>query len=277
MNALSPDERHRLHHHNRAAWNEAAARHESEIERDIAFLQAGGKAFHSLEWPFLHDLSAWCRRAIHLQCAGGLDTLSLWNQGAAEVVGIDISDRMIATARQKAVAIGASAQWHCCDVLETPASLNGTADLIYTGKGSLLWIMDLSCWAQVVARLLKPQGRLYLFEGHPLTWVWDTTVPEYKLDPDPRFGNYFSTAIAEEQGWPAEYMPATVLPPQDDQARKFERQWTLGQIVTALAEAGLRLWHLQEHPEPYWNQFPHLSNELLHRLPQTYSLLMHKD
>jgi len=277
MNALSPDELHQLHQRNRAAWNEAAARYETEIERDIVFLQAGGKAFHRPEWPFLQDLRVWCQRAIHLQCAGGLDTLSLWNHGANEVVGIDISDRMIATAQQKAAAIGATAQWYCCDVLAAPMPLNGTADLIYTGKGALLWIMDLARWARVVARLLKPKGQLYIFEGHPLTWVWDPTASKYQLDPDPRFGNYFSTTIAEEQGWPTEYMPSSVVPVRGDHARKFERQWTLGQVITALAEAGLRLQRLEEHPDPYWDQFPQLSEDLLHRLPQTYSLLMYKD
>jgi SAM-dependent methyltransferase len=276
MSALPPDEIERLHQQNRAAWNEAARRYENEIERDIAFLKAGGKAFHSVEWPFLADLGAWCGRAIHLQCAGGVDTLSLWNHGAAEVVGVDISERMIACARQKSAALGAAAQWHCCDVLETPHELDGTADLVYTGKGALLWIMDLARWADVVQRLLKPGGRLYLFEGHPLSWVWDPAASEYRLDPDPRYGDYFSAAIAEDQGWPAEYMPETALPPLARQARKFERQWTLGQVINALVETGLTLQRLDERPEPYWNQFPNLSPDLIRRLPQTYSLLMSK-
>jgi len=275
MTSLQPNEIQRLHQGNRAAWNEAAARYEGEIERDIAFLAAGGKAFQRPEWPFLHDLAAWCRRAIHLQCAGGLDTLSLWNQGAAEVVGIDISERMIASAQQKARALGAPGHWYCCDILETPQELNDTADLVYTGKGALLWIMDIDRWAGVVARLLKPQGRLYLYEGHPLTWVWDMNAAEYRLDP--LYGDYFSTTIAEEQGWPAQYIPATVLPPKEEQARSYERQWTLGEVVTAIAQAGLRIERLEEHPDPYWNQFPLLAEDLVRRLPHTYSLLARKD
>jgi len=68
----------RQHHQaNRAAWNEAARRYECEVEADIAFLRAGGKNLLAPELRFLHDLSAWCQRAIHLQCAGGRDTLSL--------------------------------------------------------------------------------------------------------------------------------------------------------------------------------------------------------
>jgi ubiquinone/menaquinone biosynthesis C-methylase UbiE len=89
------------HQANRAAWDEAARHYEREIEQDIAFLRAGGRNLMEPELRFLADLSQWCKRAIHLQCAGGRDTLSLWNQGAAEVIGVDISDKMIACARKK--------------------------------------------------------------------------------------------------------------------------------------------------------------------------------
>lgn len=127
------------HEENRAAWNEAAARYEREIESDVAFLKAGGKNLMEPELPFLADLSSWCQRAIHLQCAGGRDTLSLWNQGAHEVVGVDISDRMIEVARRKSEMLNAPATWYRCDLLDTPAELNGTADLVYTGRGSILY------------------------------------------------------------------------------------------------------------------------------------------
>ena len=245
MSELPPDALHRLHQANRAAWDEAAARYADEVDRDIAFLRAGGVALQRPEWPYLHELAAWCSRAIHLQCAGGLDTLSLWNHGATEVVGVDISARMLAGAEAKAAAIGAAARWYCCDVLDTPADLDASADLVYTGKGALLWLMDLRRWAEVVERLLKPNGRLYVFEGHPLTWVWDPSAATYQLDPDPRYGDYFSSTIAQDQGWPTAYMPEASVPPREQQARKFERQWTLGYVVTVLAEAGLRLERLE--------------------------------
>ena len=95
------------------------------------------------EQAVLHDLAQWCQRAIHLQCAGGTDTLSLLRQGATEVVGIDISQRMIASARRKTEALSARASWYCCDVLAAPEELSDSADLIHTGRGALLWMMDL--------------------------------------------------------------------------------------------------------------------------------------
>src|SRR5437660_1208348 len=193
-----------LHEANRAGWNEGAAHYAQVVEQDIAFLRNGGKNFVAPEYAFLADLSDWCGRAIHLQCAGGRDTLSLWNQGAREVVGVDISDVMIDCARRKSEALGAPATWYRCDVLDTPAELDGTADLVYTGRGALNWIMDIEAWARVPARLLKPGGRLYIFEGHPIMWIWDHGAAELRLDPE--YGDYFDRQIHRGQGWPDQYI-----------------------------------------------------------------------
>ncbi len=266
-------ETHEMHQSNRAAWNEGAVRYEESVERDIAFLRGGGKNLLAPELRILHDLGSWCRRAIHLQCAGGRDTLSLWNQGAVEVIGVDISDRMIDVARQKSAALGAPATWYRCDVLATPAELNGTADLVYTGRGALNWIIDLAGWARVVTRLLKPGGRLYLFEGHPLTYVWDTEAIDFKLSVE--YSNYFAEQVDMTQGWPATYI-GELDRPVTEQAPKYERLWTLGTIVTTLAETGLRLERLEEHPDQYWDEFPNMQPEMVRRLPNTFSLLMRK-
>ena len=263
------------HESNRAAWNEAAARYAREIEEDVAFLRAGGVHLCPPEEPFLKRLcGADCGRAIHLQCAGGRDTLSLWNLGAREVVGVDISDRMIGVARRKSEALKAPATWHRCDILATPRDLDGTADLVYTGKGALCWLMDIDAWAGVVARLLKPGGHAYVFDGHPVAWVWDLDASEFRLDPE--YGDYFDAKAHVDQGWPTTYIPADAVPPTEQQARKYERQWTVAQIVNALIGTGLVLERLEEHPEPYWNQFPSIPPDVQRRLPMTLSVLMRK-
>ena len=41
-------------------------------------------------------------------------------------------------------------------------------------------------------------------------------------------------------------------------------------------EAAARIERLEEHPDPYWNQFPLLAADLVRRLPHTYSLLASK-
>lgn len=261
------------HQSNRLAWNEAAARYAQDIDADIAFLRGGGTHFCPPEREFLAGLGEWCGRAIHLQCAGGCDTLSLWNLGAREVVGVDISEAMLACARAKSDALQAPAQWVQCDILETPHALDGTADLVYTGRGALCWMMDLPAWARVVARLLKPGGRLYVFEGHPLAWVWDQGAEHFRLDPV--YGDYFDGRIHTDNAWPETYIPAT-CEPAPGYAPKHERQHTLAQIVNALLNANLGLLRLGEHPDRYWRSMPNMADVELDRLPHTFSLLMER-
>ena len=80
---------------------------------------------------------------------------------------------MLELAARLTTATGAPARWILSDVLDTPHELDGTADLVYTGRGSLIWLQDLDAWAAVVARLIAPGGRFVLFEGHPIEWLFD--------------------------------------------------------------------------------------------------------
>src|SRR5512146_3287535 len=70
------------HEANRAGWNEGAIHYTHHIQETIAFLRAGGSNLHPIERRNLvgrlGDFYTWCKTAIHLQCASGRDTLSLW-------------------------------------------------------------------------------------------------------------------------------------------------------------------------------------------------------
>lgn len=158
------------HQDNRRAWNEGAQSYAADNEARVQLLREGKSNLHPVERANLGrvgPLKAWCERAVHLQCASGYDTLSLLLGGAREVVGVDISDVHIGNARWTSEKLEVPATWFCCDVLDTPAELNGTADLVYTGRGAIYWLHDLKGWAEVVARLLKPNGVFSLLEDHP--------------------------------------------------------------------------------------------------------------
>ena len=172
-----------MHAANRAAWDEAAERYEGWFDEAVALIRSGGTNLFGVETELIGDLHGRCHRAIHLQCAAGRDTLSLWNHGADEVVGVDFSPRMLELAARLTEATGAPARWILSDVLDTPAELDGTADLVYTGRGSLIWLQDLDAWAAVIARLLAPTGRFVLFEGHPAEWLFDADA-DGRLDRD---------------------------------------------------------------------------------------------
>jgi ubiquinone/menaquinone biosynthesis C-methylase UbiE len=80
---------------------------------------------------------------------------------------------MLTLAQEKSVRLGAPAHWIQSDVLAVPPDLDGTADLVLTGGGAICWVRDLKRWAQTIERILRPGGRLLVYDSHPLTWVWE--------------------------------------------------------------------------------------------------------
>ncbi|MGH2464400.1 MAG: class I SAM-dependent methyltransferase [Candidatus Limnocylindrales bacterium] len=255
-----------------AAWDEAAERYEGWLDEAIELIRGGGSNLFPEEVELLGDLRGGCRRAIHLQCAGGRDTLSLWRLGAEEVVGVDISPRMIELAGRLGSATGAPATWLVADVLDTPQSLDGTADLVYTGRGSLLWVQDLQAWAATVARLLVTGGRLVLFEGHPFEWLVDG-------DGDGRWAltdyAYFAGPEAS-RGWSPGFIDHLSIP-DGQQHWKYSRAWTLGEVVTAVATAGLRIERLVEYPRDWWSGHGDIVPGERGRLPLSFGLVAAKE
>jgi SAM-dependent methyltransferase len=265
--ATSPAEVRARHGDNRAAWNEAAGFYARKLDAAIARLGAGRSSLHEIERRNLGELKTWCDTAIHLQCASGEDTLSLWLEGAKRVVGVDISDVHIANAERASAALGAPATWHRCDVLDAPAALDDTADLVYTGQGALCWLHDLESWARVIARLLKPGGVFHVLDDHPVTWLFDMEAATLA----PSGLEYFRYSESSK-GWPGSYIKELDLPPER-QATKHERLWSLASVFGALTNAGLTVEHLGEHTERYWRNFPNLTDELRATIPMTFSMM----
>ncbi len=257
----------RMHRANQAAWDEAAERYERWLPEAIELIRSGGSNLFPIETELIGDLRGRCRRAIHLQCAAGRDTLSIWNLGAEEVVGVDFSPRMLELARALSEAVGAPARWILADVLEVPHELDGTADLVYTGRGSLFWLQDLDAWASVLVRLLAPSGRLVIFDGHPAEWLFDVDEGGHWIATD---YDYFAGPEAS-RGWAPEYIDRLSLD-ERDQSWKFARAWTLGEIVTALLRAGLQLEQLAEHPVDWWGGHGDALPEERGRIPLSFSV-----
>jgi SAM-dependent methyltransferase len=269
--ARDPKEIRARHESNRRSWNEGALHgYTPLIGQVIEFIRSGKSNLHPVERTYLAEILPACDLVIHLQCASGRDTLSLLNEGVRRVVGVDISEVHIDNARRISSALNAPAEWYRCDILDTPVELDGTADLVYTGRGALNWLQDLNAWAQVCTRLLKPGGVLSVFEGHPFTWLFETESTAYEYSGV----NYFNHCESNT-GWPDTYIGDIGIPIQQ-QARKYECLWPVSSVFQALTHAGLVVIHFGEHPEPYWEEFPNLRPELRGRIPNTFSMLAKK-
>ena len=197
--------------------------------------------------PWLGDLTG--LDAVHLQCHIGTDTLSLARLGA-RVTGVDFSPSALAVARGLARDCGIDANFVDSELYATPNVLGPDFDLVYTGVGALNWLPDIAGWGRVVASLLRPGGRLYVRDGHPMLYTLmdgiDDDVLRVTLP-------YFE---GPEMHWVGEYT-YTDGPPV---AHPGQYEWNhgLGETVQAVIDAGLTVTALREHRELEWKGLSHL-------------------
>lgn len=160
---------------NRAMWDAKTPLHLKSQSYDVAGFKAGRSTLRQHEIDDLGDVSG--MRLVHLQCHFGLDTLS-WARLGAQVTGVDFSEAAIQAAIELAQSIGVEARFVTSDVHDAAAALGHcTFDIVYTGVGALCWLPDIKRWATVVRDLLAPGGQLYLFEFHPVKWMFDSSAP----------------------------------------------------------------------------------------------------
>jgi SAM-dependent methyltransferase len=214
---------------------------------------------------------------VHLQCHIGTDTVSLARLGARSVVGLDFSPSALREARALAARAGADATFVDGDAYDAVELLGAHRfDLVYTGVGAICWLPSIRRWAEVVAGLLRSGGRLFIREGHPVLWSMSDPRPDGLLVVD---YPYFETGgvVFREEGTYAG--TGTVGAPES-----VSFNHGLGEIFTALRDAGVTMTSLEEHREVPWNPLgqamvpsPDFAGEFVlasgrDRMPLTYTL-----
>ena len=236
---------------NRANWNERAPAHAASP--DYAFDRfAGDPSYLSrvvrFDVPRLGDITG--LRAVHLQCHIGTDTISLSRLGA-RMTGLDFSGASLAQARALAARAHADIEFVEAEVYDAPKVLEqGAFDLVYTGIGALCWLPDVAHWARVVSALLRPGGRLFLREGHPMLWALDDARDDGVLAVEYAYFERPEPLVWEE--------PGTYVATDASFTHNVTHSWNhgIGEVVTALMDAGLDLTMLQEHDSVPWDALP---------------------
>ncbi|SFW91627.1 class I SAM-dependent methyltransferase [Amycolatopsis australiensis] len=234
---------------NKANWDERAVLHAAspgygfpDFAADPAYLSAVVR----FDRPRLGDIAG--LRAVHLQCHIGTDTVSLARLGAS-VTGLDFSGAALAQARRLAAVAGVEIDFREANVHDAVEVLGaGRFDLVYTGIGALCWLPSAARWASVVAGLLRPGGRLFIREGHPMLGTLDETT-----DPAvPRYP-YFEHAEPLVFDEPGSYVEV-----DGELTHTVTHEWahSLGEIITALLDNGLTLTGFTEHDSVPWNALP---------------------
>jgi hypothetical protein len=135
---------------------------------------------------------------------------------------------------------------------------DGCADLLYTGKGALIWMPDLTAWANDLVRLVRPSGHLFVYEQHPAVPLWTWDEDKARVRPD---RSYFARRHVND-----------TFPGRG----AVEWQWTLGEIVNVLVSAGLQVRYLAEYPEPFWQPDGVTAAAWQGALPNSFALLARK-
>jgi SAM-dependent methyltransferase len=241
-----------LHEQNRLSWNAVVGAHDSHRGDLAEFLREGGSTLFPEERALLGDING--KTLVHLQCNSGGDSLSLALLGTT-VTGVDISDEAISSARSLSSETGIPASFVCADVyawLEKAAREERRFDVVFSSYGIVCWLPDLEAWARGIAAVLRGGGRFVLVDFHPVAEMFDEQwdrAHAYPSGGEPRLieegiGDY----VGESEGG---LTPAGFV----EGVRDFENphrchlfRWGLGEVVTALAGAGLRISALEEYP-----------------------------
>ena len=262
---------------NRASWDERAPAHAASADYALGRFASDPRYLSddvTFDLPRLGSVAG--LRGIHLQCHIGTDTVSLARLGA-RMSGLDFSPAALLEARRLAEAAGAEIDFHESDVYAAAEVLGREQfDLVFTGNGSLCWLPDIRRWAQGVAALLRPGGRLFLREGHPVLFALAEVGPDGRLVLEDSDFERADPTVVERAG--------TYVETPTEVPRSVTHQWNhgLGEIVTALLEQGMELTALVEHDSAPWEALPgHMERlpsgewrlrERAFRLPHTYTL-----
>ncbi|WP_280234416.1 class I SAM-dependent methyltransferase [Nocardia cyriacigeorgica] len=189
------------------------------------------------------------RSLLHLQCHIGTDTVSWARLGAAEVHGLDLSPNSLRHAARIAEADGRDITWVEGDARYASSRIDRRFDTIVTSAGTIVWLPDLIDWAQSIHDLLEPGGVFLIRDDHPLLGAVD--FRPWTITHDYLGGG--GALTHEDSGSYTEDSDGQV-------AHTTNHQWQhgLGEIVTALIRADLRIEALHELPYMDWPAFPSL-------------------
>lgn len=233
---------------NRRLWDVRTRVHLESYEA-VERVRSGGSSLGELEIGEVGDVSG--KSLLHLQCHFGLDTLS-WARLGARVTGVDLSSESVKAARDLARELAIDATFIEANVYDLPEVSREEFDVVFTSAGVLYWLPDLKGWAEVVAKMLKPGGTFYIAEGHPLP-----QVAEYRDGFLTITGDYFDPTVDSEIS-KGTYADASI---ETEPMNSHGWLHPLGEIVTAIVEAGLRLEFLHEFPFAVYKQFPELTKD----------------
>ena len=216
-----------------AAWYDSAVRSSSLLHELVL----------PAVWALLGSVDDLC--ICDLACGQGVLARQLATRGAT-VVGVDLSSKLLAIARQDEATAPLGIRY----MLDDAQTLGTLADTAFDGvvcNMALMDIADLEATFRAVCRILRPEGWLVFSITHP---CFQTPHAGWVEEPDGTMSRAVRAYFAEG-AWRAENAEGV-------RGRVGAYHRTLTSYINALAGAGLVIERLSE---------PHETGELAARVP----------
>ena len=236
----------------RQNWDERTPIHAVSDFYDVDGFKSGRITLTKTEIEELGSVAG--KSLLHLQCHFGMDTMS-WSRLGATATGVDISDTAIELARELNDELALETRFIRSNVYDLPDVLDEQFDIVYTAIGALCWLPDMTGWAAVVARYLKPGGTFYILDGHPVSHIFEPVeLPNGGHDLKPLNSYFPDPKGISYEGGEHTYTGSEIL-----ETPSHEWQHSMSEIVNAIIDAGLQIEFLNEFAVSEYRAFPPMS------------------
>jgi len=216
-----------LHDANRKQWNAAADWWQRRTEERGIWKRCHLEPSLVLtpsELSFLTDVRG---KSICVLGSGDNEVVFALAGMEANVTSVDISDRQLEIASERAEALGLKISFLRADISDLAEIESEQFDYVYTGGHISVWLSDIRKYYSEAVRILKGSRLFIVNDYHPFRRIWRDGSKQFILE-DPYF----------KRG-PFEYKSDNGLP-------QFEFHWTVADHVQALLSAGCELVKMEE-------------------------------
>lgn len=254
---------------NKNAWNTGAYqawinRFGTPVEAAIKIKEHPEKRIGNV-LEYMGDVKG--KKIINLLGSNGNKAVALALLGA-DVTIVDFSSENERYAKELANEANVKIKYVVSDVLHLPTEvLTGEYDIVFMEFGILHYFLDLAKLFHVVNALLQKGGLLVLQDFHPVsTKLISSRGTTANIRKHKVTGDYFDSSIEEKEVSFSKFISEG----SNENIQKVHlRNWTLGEIVTAVASKGLYIKILEE--------LPNLSSEVFDKgIPKTFTIVAEK-
>ncbi len=232
-----------IHEANREHWNEAAERWERLEEEGGLWQRCPSEpdlAFPGGALGLVRE-AAGSITGKDVCVVGSGDNLAAFafSGMGANVTSVDISERRLAVASERARGLGLPITFVQADAADLSLVGNKEFDVVFSSNGFFVWIADLRSVFMEIYRILRPGGHYVFCDIHPFQRPWKDQIKPIDVAKP-----YWDTG-----------------PYEDEESGSFGFNWTLTDLLNTPAALGLILRRIVESPAEdsrFWQDYSYL-------------------